>query len=81
MFELLFLLLPLAAAYGFYMGRNSYKDTHARSKTEQTNKYLHGVDFLLNNDKEKAMDEFIAYLDSEHPSFESTIAPSRCIQP
>ena len=74
MFELLFLLLPLAAAYGFYMGRNSYKDTHARSKTEQTNKYLHGVDFLLNNDKEKAMDEFIAYLDSEHPSFESTLA-------
>lgn len=74
MFELLFLLLPLAAAYGFYMGRNSYKDTRARSKTEQTKKYLHGVDFFLNNDKEKAMDEFIAYLDSEHPTFESTLA-------
>ncbi|MBU3845150.1 MAG: tetratricopeptide repeat protein [Candidatus Anaerobiospirillum pullicola] len=74
MFELLFLLLPLAAAYGFYMGRNSFKNNHARSKTDRTNKYLHGVDFLINNNKEKAMDEFIAYLDSEHPTFESTLA-------
>lgn len=74
MFELLFLLLPLAAAYGFYMGRNSYKDTKARSQTEQTNKYLKGIDFFFKNDQAKAVDEFIAYLDSEHPTFESTLA-------
>ena len=74
MFELLFLLLPIAAAYGYYMGRNSYKNTHARSKTEKTNNYLQGVDFLLHNNKEKAMDEFIAYLNTEHPTFESSLA-------
>ena len=74
MFELLFLLLPIAAAYGYYMGKNSYKDRHASKKTEQTQNYLRGVDFLLNNKKEQAMDEFIAYLDSAHPTFESSLA-------
>lgn len=74
MFELLFLLLPIAAAYGYYMGRNSYKDRHASKKTEQTQNYLRGVNFLLNNKKEQAMDEFIAYLDSANPTFESSLA-------
>ena len=74
MFELLFLLLPVAAAYGYYMGRNSYKDRRASKKTEQAQSYLRGVDFLLNNNKEKAMDEFIAYLNSAHPTFESSLA-------
>lgn len=75
MFELLFLLLPIAAAYGYYMGRNSYKDKRASKQTEQTNTYLRGVDFLLNNDdKEKAMDNFIAYLNEVHPTFESSLA-------
>lgn len=74
MFELLFLLLPIAAAYGYYMGRNSYQDKRASKKTKQTQTYLRGVDFLLNNQKEQAMDEFIAYLDSTHPTFESSLA-------
>lgn len=74
MFELLFLLLPIAAAYGYYMGRNSYQDKRASKKTRQTQTYLRGVDFLLNNQKEQAMDEFIAYLDSTHPTFESSLA-------
>ena len=74
MFELLFLLLPIAAAYGYYMGRNSYKDKRASKKTEQTNNYLKGVDFFINNEREQAVDKFIAYLNESHPTFESSLA-------
>lgn len=74
MFELLFLLLPIAAAYGYYMGRNSYNVKRAGEKTEQTKNYLRGVDFFINNDKDQAVDQFIAYLDSGNPSFESSLA-------
>ena len=74
MFELLFLLLPIAAAYGYYMGRNSYKDKRASKKTEQTNNYLKGVDFFINNEREQAVDKFIAYLNEAHPTFESSLA-------
>ncbi len=74
MFELLFLLLPIAAAYGYYMGRNSYSIKREGEKTEQAKNYLRGVDFLINNDKDQAVDQFIAYLDSGNPSFESSLA-------
>lgn len=74
MFELLFLLLPIAAAYGYYMGRNSYKDKRASKKTEQTNNYLKGVDFFINNERDQAVDKFIAYLNEENPTFESSLA-------
>ena len=74
MFELLFLLLPIAAAYGYYMGRNSYKDYRAQKQTERTSNYWRGIDFLLHNDKEQGMDKFIAYLNEVHPTFESSLA-------
>lgn len=74
MFELLFLLLPVAAAYGYYMGRNSYKNKRADLSKEQTSNYLQGVDYLLNNDKDQAVEKFIAYLNSSDPTFESTLA-------
>lgn len=56
------------------MGRNSVKDKNAASRTEQTNNYLRGVDYFLNNEKEQAMDRFIACLNSSDPTFESNIA-------
>lgn len=74
MFELVFLLLPVAAAYGFYMGRSSLKNKQAETQTESTQNYLKGVDYLLNNEKEQAMDKFIAYLNSTDPTVESTLA-------
>lgn len=74
MFELVFLLLPIAAAYGYYMGRSSLKNKQAASQTESTQNYLKGVDYMLNNDKEQAMDKFIAYLNATDPTVESTLA-------
>lgn len=74
MFELLFLLLPVAAIYGYYMGKNSLNSKRQESKTQQSANYLKGFDYLLNNKQEKAVDKFIAFLNSKDPSFESSLA-------
>lgn len=74
MIELLFLLLPLAAAYGYYMGRSSVKNKREDSKSHQNHNYIRGVEYLLNNERELAMDRFIAYLNEADPSFESNLA-------
>ncbi len=74
MFELLFLLLPVAAVYGYYMGYNSSKQKQQNIKNKQNSNYLKGFDYLLNNKQEKAVDKFIAYLNSKDPSFESSLA-------
>ncbi len=74
MFELLFLLLPVAAIYGFYMGRNSVRQKQNEIKNQQNSAYLKGFDYLLNNKQEKAVDKFIAFLNSKDPSFESSLA-------
>ena len=74
MIELLFLLLPLAAAYGWYMGRSSVKNKRADSKSHQNHNYIRGVEYLLNNDRELAVDRFIAYLNEADPSFETNLA-------
>ena len=68
MFELLFLLLPFAAAYGYYMGRQSVRDKKEKSSTVRNNNYLRGVEYLLNNEKDRAVDKFIAYLNESDPS-------------
>lgn|SRR5574344_553464 len=74
MFELLFLLLPVAAVYGYYMGCSSSKQKQQELKNQQNSTYLRGFDYLLNNKQEKAVDKFIAYLNSKDPSFESSLA-------
>ncbi len=74
MFELLFLLLPVAAVYGYFMGKNYSKQKLQESKNQQNANYLRGFDYLLNNEQDKAVDKFIAYFNSKDPSFESSIA-------
>ena len=74
MFELLFLLLPIAAAYGYYMGRSSVSSQRQEVQSKKNVTYLRGVEYLLNNDKERAVDKFIAYLNESDPSFETSLA-------
>ena len=74
MFELLFLLLPIAAVYGYYMGYNSSRQKQQNLKNKQNSNYLKGFDYLLNNKQDKAVDKFIAFLNSKDPSFESSLA-------
>lgn len=74
MFELLFLLLPVAAVYGYFMGKNYSKQKLQEIENQQNTNYLRGFDYLLNNKQDKAVDKFIAYFNSKDPSFESSIA-------
>ena len=74
MFELLFLLLPVAAFYGYYMGHNASRQKQQNTKHEQNSTYLKGFDYLLNNKQEKAVDKFIAFLNSKDPTYESSLA-------
>ncbi len=74
MLELLFLLLPLAAAYGYYMGRASVRSKKLNSKSSHNSTYLRGVEYLFSNNQEKAVDKFIDYLNSSDPTFETRLA-------
>ena len=74
MFELLFLLLPVAAAYGFYMGRASVRHRKDTSDNVRAHNYIRGVEYFLNNEKERAVDRFIAYFNESDPSFETHVA-------
>ncbi len=68
MLELLFLLLPVAAAYGWYMGRRSAQQGKQQEANRLSREYVTGVNFLLSNQQDKAVDLFLDMLkeDSTH---------------
>lgn len=69
MLELLFLLLPIAALYGWYMGRRSAKKDQDTVNNKFSRDYVTGLNFLLSNQQEKAVDLFLSMLqkqESEH---------------
>ena len=66
MLELLFLLLPVAAGYGWIMGKNSNKNTQLKQKASLSKQYSAGLNFLLSDQEEKAVEHLIEFLDSEN---------------
>lgn len=62
MLELLFLLLPIAALYGWYMGVRSVKKDQESVKNSFSREYVTGLNFLLSNQQEKAVDLFLSML-------------------
>lgn len=68
MLELLFLLLPIAAAYGWYMGRRSTQQNEQKAATRLSQTYLTGVNFFLSNQKDKAVDLFLEMIKEEKES-------------
>lgn len=62
MLELLFLLLPVAAAYGWYMGRRSAHQNKQQEANKLSREYVAGVNFLLSNQQDKAVDLFLDML-------------------
>src|SRR5574344_192688 len=75
MLELLFLLLPVAAFYGYVMGIRSARKNSESQKISQLGFYTKGINYFLHRDKDKAVDEFIRYYDSKvNHSFEEGIA-------
>ncbi|MDK1071511.1 lipopolysaccharide assembly protein LapB [Cronobacter sakazakii] len=71
MLELLFLLLPVAAAYGWYMGRRSAQQDKAQEANRLSRDYVAGVNFLLSNQQDKAVDLFLEMLKEDTGTVEA----------
>ncbi|KAA9002031.1 lipopolysaccharide assembly protein LapB [Affinibrenneria salicis] len=71
MLELLFLLLPVAAAYGWYMGRRGVQQDKQQEANRLSREYVTGVNFLLANQQDKAVELFLDMLKDETNTFEA----------
>lgn len=71
MLELLFLLLPIAAAYGWYMGRRSAQQDKQQEASRLSRDYVTGVNFLLSNQQDKAVDLFLDMLKEDSGTVEA----------
>ena len=74
MLELLFLLLPVTAAYSWYMGRNSIKQKDQTAKQDLSIKYSTGINYLLSNQQDKAIDYLLETLKLEDDTVEAHFA-------
>lgn len=71
MLELLFLLLPVAAAYGWFMGRNSVRAEQRREQEQFSQKYVTGINLLLSDQSDKAVDLFVDILDVDSETLDT----------
>lgn len=76
MFELICLLLPVAAFSGWYVGRRATqsKGEEPTFSQELSSDYYAGLNFLLNEQTDKAVDAFIRMLESSPDSVATTKA-------
>ncbi|MDH2923833.1 lipopolysaccharide biosynthesis regulator YciM [Nicoletella semolina] len=65
MLELLFLLLPIATLYGWYMGQRNAKKSQEQVSNKFSRDYMTGLNFLLSNQQEKAVDVFLSMLQKQ----------------
>jgi len=72
MMEFLFLLLPLAAATGWYSGRRS-RGSEPQSR-DHNPVYFKGLNLLLNEQPDKAIDVFIQLLEVDSETVETHLA-------
>ncbi len=71
--DLLWLLLPLAAASGWLAARFEYK-RHARQSLDLPSAYFKGLNFLLNEQPDKAIEIFIRVLEVNSDTVETHLA-------
>ena len=74
MLELLFLLLPVAMGYGWFMGRNSVKQSQHNAKQDLSIKYSTGLNYLLSNQQDKAIEFLLETLTLEDDTVEAHFA-------
>ncbi|MCE9678413.1 lipopolysaccharide assembly protein LapB [Shewanella sp. AS1] len=74
MLEILFLLLPIAAGYGWYMGRRSIRYKQNRKRKQLSRDYFTGLNFLLSNESDKAVDLFISMLDVDDDTIDTHLS-------
>ncbi|MCF2947031.1 lipopolysaccharide assembly protein LapB [Paraglaciecola aquimarina] len=74
MLETLFLLLPVAAWYGWVMGRNSVRQAQRKQSSILAKHYYRGLNFLLSDEPDKAVDTLIKMIDLDSDTVETHIA-------
>ncbi len=74
MLELLFLLLPVAAGYGWIMGRNSVRQAQRKTSSMLSKHYFKGLNFLFADQPDKAVDTLIKMVDINSDNAETHIA-------
>jgi len=72
--ELFFLLLPIAALYGWYMGVRSVHQKKQKKGNKLSRDYVKGLNFLLGEQPDKAVDHFIALLEVDKDTIETHLA-------
>ncbi|MBQ8706975.1 MAG: tetratricopeptide repeat protein [Succinivibrionaceae bacterium] len=74
MLELLFLLLPLAVMYGWYIGFRYARRDIDKEETDRTQKFMSGVRFLLAGKKLKASEVLTDLLHVDSENFDANLA-------
>ncbi|QSX35223.1 lipopolysaccharide assembly protein LapB [Shewanella avicenniae] len=74
MLELFFLLLPVAVAYGWYMGRRNLRQKQTSQQKQLSRDYFAGLNFLLSNESDKAVDMFISMLDVDDETIDTHLS-------
>lgn len=74
MLELLFLLLPIAAAYGWYMGNRSASNQKQEKSDHLSRQYVTGLNMLLSDQSDKAVDLFIELLQVDSETIDTHLA-------
>ncbi len=72
--ESLFLLLPLAALSGWWIGRRGRLRKQDEGAFELPSNYLKGLNYLLNEQQDKAIELFIQMLDVDNNTVETHLA-------
>ncbi len=74
MLELLFLLLPIAAAYGWYMGNRNARHSGQEQANHLSRQYVAGLNLILSNQPDKAVDLFIDLLQVDSETIDTHLA-------
>ncbi|MCG7495948.1 lipopolysaccharide assembly protein LapB [Vibrio sp. Of7-15] len=74
MLELLFLLLPIAAAYGWYMGNRNARHERQKQSHHLSRQYVTGLNLLLSDQSDKAVDHFIELLQVDSETIDTHLA-------
>lgn len=73
MLEILFLLLPVSAAYGWYMGHRSALQYKQQKASYLSRNYVAGVNFLISSQQDKAVDLFLDMLKEDSSAVEARL--------
>jgi lipopolysaccharide biosynthesis regulator YciM len=74
MLDLLWLLLPVAAASGWWAARHAASASQARKKSTLTSDYFKGLNYLVNEQPDKAIEVFIRMVEVDSETIETHLA-------